>query len=182
MKKIKYHLGCGRRNFGKDWHHVDAERYDHVQSYDIVHLPCENNTVDLIYASHVLEYFNRSEARNVLKLWFDKLKPGGVLRLAVPNFRVIASLYSIGKYPLDRFLGPLYGQMESNNEIIYHRTCYDFESLDKLLQDTGFYPADYWNWQLVDHGRIDDQSQAYLPHMEKENGVLISLNVQAIKP
>jgi hypothetical protein len=28
---------------------------------------------------------------------------------------------------------------------------------------------------------FDDHSQAYLPHMDKENGTLISLNIEAVK-
>jgi len=28
---------------------------------------------------------------------------------------------------------------------------------------------------------MDDHSQAYLPHMDKENGILISLNIEATK-
>ena len=33
----------------------------------------------------------------------------------------------------------------------------------------------------TEHADIDDCSQAYLPHMDKENGVLMSLNVEATK-
>jgi hypothetical protein len=28
---------------------------------------------------------------------------------------------------------------------------------------------------------FDDHSQAYIPHMDKENGTLISLNIETIK-
>ena len=31
------------------------------------------------------------------------------------------------------------------------------------------------------HIDYDDYSQAYYPHMDKDNGILISLNVEAIK-
>jgi len=29
---IKLHLGCGKKNFGKDWDHIDVnEEYDHIK-------------------------------------------------------------------------------------------------------------------------------------------------------
>ncbi|MGH7660527.1 MAG: hypothetical protein ACRENA_06385 [Vulcanimicrobiaceae bacterium] len=42
--------------------------------------------------------------------------------------------------------------------------------------------AELWRWQDVDHGSVDDFSQAYFPHMEKEKGILLNLNMQAYKP
>lgn len=64
---IKLNLGCGKRNFGKDWFHIDGSNYEHIYSHDIINLPFENESIDLIYASHVFEYFDREEANVVLK-------------------------------------------------------------------------------------------------------------------
>ncbi len=50
-----------------------------------------------------------------------------------------------------------------------------------LLTKTQFYDIQEWDWRSVEHGKIDDYSQAYLPHMDKENGTLISLNVECVK-
>ena len=69
----------------------------------------------------------------------------------------------------------------TETETIYHKTIYDFDSLKKLLEDNGFNNVREWDWRQVEHGHIDDYSQAYLPHMDKENGTLISLNVEASK-
>ena len=55
---IKINLGCGWRNFGDDWYHIDGGDYKHLDSHDIFNIPFENNTVDVIYASHVIEYFD----------------------------------------------------------------------------------------------------------------------------
>ena len=35
-----------------------------------------------------------------------------------------------------------------------------------------------WDWREVDHGKYDDHSQAYYPHMDKENGIAVSLNIE----
>jgi len=178
---VKINLGCGWRNFGKDWHHIDGGNYDHLDSHDIFNLPFENNSVDLIYASHVIEYFDRKEIIPILNNWKNKLKPGGVLRLAVPNFEAISKLYRQNLIPLDSFLGPLYGKMNMGDKIIYHKTVYDFSSLNSILKKCGFIKVDYYNWKETDHSNFDDHSQAYIPHMDKENGTLISLNVEAVK-
>ena len=37
-----------------------------------------------------------------------------------------------------------------------------------------------WN-NKHQHADVDDFSQAYIPHMDKENGILISLNVKCVK-
>ena len=66
---IKLNIGCGRRDFGEDWDHIDGSDYPHIKSHNIINLPYENNSVDLIYASHVFEYFDREEAIIVLENW-----------------------------------------------------------------------------------------------------------------
>ena len=179
MKKIN--LGCGWRDFGSDWIHIDGGNYSHLDSKNIIDLPYNDNTIDLIYASHVLEYFDRTEAIDVLNKWHSKLKPNGILRLAVPNFKEIARLYIIEGYDLSKFLGSLFGKMYMEEELIYHKTTYDFVSLSSLLSQFNFSQVNYYNWKDTEHAEYDDHSQAYIPHMDKENGTLISLNVEAVK-
>lgn len=177
----KVHVGCGTKDFGPDWYNVDRSRYDHIDSMDDLLLNFKNNVLDLIYASHYLEYCDLSEAKQVLKSWYKKLKPGGIVRLAVPDFRVIAKLYCNG-YPLDNFLGPLYGKWNDGiSDYVYHKMVYDAVTLENLLRQTGFKTVRFWDWRKVDHGKFDDYSQAHLPHMDKENGTLISLNMEGVK-
>jgi predicted SAM-dependent methyltransferase len=186
---IKLHLGCGKKNFGDEWDHIDGSKYSHIKSHDIINLPYEENTVDLIYASHVFEYFDRDEATSVLQKWKKVLKDNGTLRLAVPDFEACAKLYTNKNVPLSKFVGMFYGKwnmdlenMDScNQNPIYHKTIYDYNSLYKVLDDNGFSNIKRWEWREVDHGHIDDYSQAYLPHMDKENGTLVSLNVECYK-
>ena len=178
---IKLHLGCGKRNFGTDWIHIDGSLYDHITYHNIIKLPFDDNSVDLIYASHVLEYFDRDEVISVLNEWERVLKLNGILRLAVPDFRAMVKLYTNG-YSLDKFLGPIFGKWKmTESETIYHKTVYDYESLEKVLKNVGFSKIKFWNWKETDHANFDDYSQAYIPHMDKENGILISLNIEAIK-
>jgi len=179
---MKVHVGCGKRNFGDDWHHIDGTSYQHVKSNDIKNIPFKENTVDLIYASHVFEYFDRGEASDVLQIWKKCLKPGGIIRLAVPNFEKYVKLYIEKTLYLDDFLGPLYGKWQMNEKTtIYHKTTYDFNSLHKLLDKNGFKNIKLWDWKNTSHSHFDDYSQCYLPHLDKDNGELMSLNVECQK-
>mgnify|MGYP003327602672 FL=1 len=178
---MKFNIGCGHRNFGNDWIHVDGGNYDHLNSNDIFISTYDDNIADLIYASHFIEYFNRDEVLPLLRRWRQVLKPNGVLRLAVPNFEIFAKLYINGEYSLDRFLGPLYGKMNMSEDIIYHKTTYDFTSLEQLLKVVRMKEIREYDWRQTEHANFDDHSQAYLPHMDKEDGVLMSLNIECIK-
>jgi len=182
MGLVKVNLGCGWRDFGGDWIHVDNGDYDHLDfKCDIKKLPFVDNYCDLIYSSHVIEYFDREEIKNVLEEWKRVLKPNGVLRLAVPNFEVMSKLYIEKKLALENILGPLYGKMSMDGIKIYHKTVYDFVSLEQVLNDNGFVNVRLYDWRETDHASHDDHSQAYFPHMDKENGTLISLNVECEK-
>lgn len=178
---MKLHLGCGARDFGPDWTHIDKAEFSHIKYFSVTDFPFEDNCVDCIYSSHLLEYFDRTEVVPILKEWRRVLKPGGILRTAVPDFGAMAKLYCSGTYKLESFLGPLYGMMTCNSNAIYHKTTYDFDSLKALLEFVGFNNVKRYDWRSVEHAAFDDHSQAYLPHMDKENGCLISLNVECEK-
>ena len=181
-KSIKLNLGCGWRDFGAGWIHIDGGDYDHLDSANITCLPYENNSVDLIYASHVLAYFDQGEAAPLLKEWRRVLKPEGTLRLAVPNFEAYTQLYQAKKITLDQCLGPFYGKMEMGEGWIYHKTVYDFDSLKALLEKLDFTNIREYNWRQTEHSRHDDHSQAYIPHMDKTHGTLMSLNMECLSP
>ena len=70
LSMIKINIGCGWRNFGDDWVHIDGGDYEHLDYRDITDLSqFEDNSVDLIYASHVIEYFDREEVVPLLEEW-----------------------------------------------------------------------------------------------------------------
>ena len=179
---IKINMGCGWRDFGKGWTHIDGGDYDHLDSKDIFNLPYERHEVDLIYASHVIEYFDRDEVKGLLKEWHRVLKPGATLRIAVPNFEEMVKLYLGGLVTLENILGPLYGKMPMGDQTIYHRTTYDEGSLRELFREVGFKKLRTYDWKLTEHAEFDDHSQAYMcPNGDKDRGTLISLNMEGDK-
>jgi hypothetical protein len=56
---------------------------------------------------------------------------------------------------------------------------FDEELLSRSLLEVGFKRVRRWDWRQVEHGAIDDYSQAYLPHLDKDHGLLMSLNLEA---
>jgi len=177
---IKINMGCGKRNFGPEWVHIDGGNFDHLDYHNLEKLEFDDSSVDLIYASHVLEYFDRDEVICVLEEWHRVLKDGGILRLAVPDFEAMVGLYISG-HDLKNFLGPIFGKIKMADSHVYHKTVYDYDSLTTLLLDSGFSDIGRYDWRETEHSHFDDHSQAYIPHMDKENGTLISLNIEARK-
>ena len=178
---LKLNIGAGHTNFGEDWEHIDNINEPHIKSHDITKLPYEDNSVDVLYSSHTLEYFDREEVIDVLKEWYRVLKVGGKIYLSVPNFTTMCDLYQ-DDVPLHKLLGPLYGKMDSNGRIIYHKTVWDYASLGEYLRIVGFRRIDTWvpHWEMDIPGiqpfdTKDDCSNAMIDHQ------YISLNIVATK-
>jgi predicted SAM-dependent methyltransferase len=179
---LKLHLGCGKRHL-PGFVHVDRADFPHIDfraGVDRLDM-FDDGVAELIYSSHVLEYFDRAEALRVLEEWKRVLRPGGVLRLAVPDFQSLSEIYfQHGR--LDLILGPLYGRMDVDGVFIYHKTTYDFSSMREVLERCGFQDVRRYDWRETIHLHVDDHSQAYIPHMDKDHGKLVSLNVECSKP
>lgn len=52
-------------------------------------LPYETGSVDEVYASHVLEHIHHSKTVPTIEEWCRVLKPGGRIRIAIPNFDAV---------------------------------------------------------------------------------------------
>lgn len=92
MKMVN--IGCGSV-FHPDWINVDVSPVDpRVRQLDVRRaLPFSNAEVDVVYHSHLLEHLSRSEASRFLSDCLRILKPGGIMRVAVPDLEGIASAY-----------------------------------------------------------------------------------------
>jgi len=156
----KFNVGCGPWDFGKEWTHVDGGNFWHVDSHDIYLSEYKRESADLIYSSHLIQYFDRTEVVDLIGAWYKKLKLGGALILSVPDWHKLKEL------PLNYILGPLYGKMRMDDRWIYHKTAYDRNSLTELLINLGFVVVSDWS-HIID---FNDCSRAK-----------ISLNLEAKK-
>lgn len=177
--KVKLHLGCGKR-WISGFTNIDVKRFSHV---DIVGsadcLPFNDNSVDMIYTCHLLEHFKRERVEDVLREWHRVLRQKGLLRISVPDFEKLVEVYL--KYRDMKLLikGLLHGD-QKNPEAV-HYISFDYSYLSELLAKTGFRNIRRWDWRKTLHKNYDDYSQAYIPHMDKEHGIPVSLNVEAEK-
>ena len=179
---LKLHFGCGDRFIRlPGWVNVDVRpdlRPDVVEDLrNPVTWAC--GSVDLIYACHVLEHFRRDETVAVLKRWRALLKPGGVLRLSVPDLRA-CMLHYIEHGDAHALQSLLVG--DGKHPVSHHYWVFDDKLLRSTLADAGFnwYRIKEWDWRTTEHAGVDDHSQAYLPHMKKDTGRLMSLNLKAV--
>lgn len=175
---MKLHIGCGKV-YLHGWTNVDIFSSVAADLYcDITRLPYSAESFDLIYASHVLEHVHRHMVLATLQHWRDMLKSGGVLRLAVPDFAACCEWYR-RTGDLESLMGLLYGgQNYPKNS---HTIIFDEGSLTSALAKAGFTEVRTWDWRATAHSQYDDFSQAFLPHMEKNTGLLASLNLEAVR-
>ena len=176
---MKLHLGCGEKII-KGFVNVDIRKFDGVDVVsDITNLKNFNpNSISLIYASHVLEHISRRDYLNVLRHWYDLLKPNGILRISVPDIESVFEHYSEYKN-LEILRGLIWGGQTYGEN--YHYCGWDFNTIYDDLSKIGFENIKRYDWRNTEHSDVDDYSQCYLPHMDKKNGKLMSLNVECVK-
>jgi predicted SAM-dependent methyltransferase len=183
---VQLHLACGKRNI-PGFLHIDRDQYGHVDHVcDIGNLePVPDYSVNLIYCCHALGYFDFKQVPDVLKEWNRVLRPGGTLRLSVPDFNKVIQIYGQNR-DMSLLYGFLYGRYvhagQLSGRAIYYRIIFNYESLGRFLADSGFENYRCYDWRATIHKDYDDYSQAYIPHMDKDNGTMMSLNIEVDKP
>lgn len=87
-------IGCGSR-FDPAWTNIDANPSSpNVQFHDCREgLPFLDHSFDVVYHSHVLEHFAKTEAARFVQECFRVLRSGGIIRVAVPDLESLARLY-----------------------------------------------------------------------------------------
>lgn len=103
-------------------------------------LTTENGSLDEIRASHILEHYGHKDVFKVVQHWVSKLKPGGILQLAVPDFKVIVDLYqkkeddAVGHYLMG-------GQKDEDD---FHKSVFDEDSLTEIMTQAGLVNITRW--------------------------------------
>ena len=111
-----------------------------------------DETVAECRASHILEHFPQNQALNVLKDWARVLKPGGWLKIAVPDFTYIAKEYLEGNVhglPLFGYL--MGGQLDEND---YHKATFNEATVRYLLTEAGLEDIQPWESEIKDSAAL----------------------------
>jgi len=179
-RDLRLHLGCGNVHVS-GFVNVDTEPSPAVDVLDDVkrlqHF--RDRSAAMIYACHVLEHFSHTEVPLVLRRWCEVLKPGGELRVSVPDMDEIVRIYlknwqHFQTPPNTPWIGLIYGGQVS--EYDYHKTGFNFVYLKQLLVQAGF--VDVEEYPQSPHWLgIQDASLANEPF-----GEYVSVNIRAKKP
>ncbi|NPD88875.1 MAG: methyltransferase domain-containing protein [Asgard group archaeon] len=133
---IKLNLGCGIF-YKPGYINIDlVEDKIADQIADVTNLPYEENSVDLIEASHIIEHFDVNQVPFVLSEWYRILKPGGKLEIEIPNLLKSVIKLKLSKYRKQLLtLKFLFGVDYRGN---IHKIGFTRLFLKKSLSRTGF--------------------------------------------
>ena len=100
---------------------------------DAIKLPYPDESVDEVYASHVLEHFPYEKTSQVLGEWARVLKPNGIMRIGVPDMaKIVGSWGEASKKNLSRYL--LGGHIDKDD---VHGAVFDEDILRIAMQQVG---------------------------------------------
>jgi len=133
---MKYNLGCGPTK-KEGYRNVDLDqKYSPDLCMDIRELVCEDESVDEIIASHILEHVTSSEARGMLRKFYRWLIPGGILYLSMPDWSALLELvHRKSKSPA--LFDVMFGHYDKQS-IMTHQWLMSEESLRDELGFIGF--------------------------------------------
>jgi len=111
-------------------------------------IPHADNSVDVVYSSHMLEHFDRDNARKCLLEVLRVLKKDGIIRLALPDIKKKVKEY-LRTQDADEFIYETHMWYPTPKSFIqklylffigprHHLWMYDSKSIKKLLLDCGF--------------------------------------------
>lgn len=176
---IKLNLGCGPVNL-PGFVNVDIYPYKHVHAIRPVDnlKNLDNNSVSLIYASHVLEHFPIERIPRVLREWHRVLASGGILRISVPDFDKLLKIYVAAGNDSHIIERPLMGGQ--SNIFDYHKSLFNRRSLSCLLENAGFKIIKEWYLENFPE-LLNHQDSSMLEIAIGNQSYSISLNIEAVK-
>jgi SAM-dependent methyltransferase len=162
----KLNLGCGSVFVdGNDWVNLDYQAcHPSVEKADLLQrLPLPDCSCKLVYSSHFLEHIPKQMVPAFLRECLRVLTPGGVLRLALPDFEEMCKEYllrrSSGEHEKADFL-----VIEIIDQCVRKHSGGE---LGKLYQDISMRPS---------------FDPAFLSYIRQRNGERISLAIPSYHP
>lgn len=136
-------------------------------------LPVADRAADVVYASHVVDLLDRTQVRLFLAEAHRALRPGGILRIVVPDLGKLAAEYRRHE-DADRFMSSLMVCAPRARTVSQrirlltvgdrmHKWAYDQRSLAKLLVECGFadpVALEPGQTRIEDPGALDLRAQS----------------------
>jgi len=135
---LKLDIGAGPQR-----EHYDDEEFTTVDAYaddvdvkaNMWELPFEDDSVEMIWASHCLEHIPMAKVHPTLKEWHRVLKPGAKAIIRVPNFEYIARYFLTGP---DRVWAEKMVFGEQKHEGDFHKCAFTHALLKGDCESAGF--------------------------------------------
>lgn len=150
--KTKLHVGCGTV-YIDGWVNIDNNSDHNITKLDLNFdlrnpLPYKDNSVDFIYNEHFFEHLSVEEGLNALLNFKRVLKPGGVMRIAMPDLLDIVKMYNNDNWKTEyaetfkehgmEFIKTKAELININFRWWGHKWMYDWEELERRLREVGF--------------------------------------------
>ena len=140
----KLHVGCGRNRM-QGWINADiAPRADLIVMLQ-KRLPFRSGALERIYSEHVLEHVPYASAVYFLREAYRTLRPGGVIRIAMPDLDDLIDGYQKDWRRFDWVNWPAHRFIKTRAEMINiafrwwgHQHLYNREELERALREAGF--------------------------------------------
>jgi predicted SAM-dependent methyltransferase len=147
-------------------------------------IPHASGTVDTVYSSHMIEHLVRDDAWAFLLECRRVLRPGGRLRLVVPDLRLLARQY-LERGDADDFLGHMQLETARPGGLLAklkwlllggrgHHWMYDARSLGALMAEAGFVEV-----ETMDPGQTRIAEPGGLDLRERQ---IDSIYLEAVRP
>lgn len=139
----------------------------------------DDNSVDLIYTSHMLEHLSYQDGLNFLKECFRIMKSGAVMRVTVPDIEKMVDLYKTNRiHELDEInIVASSNKSEAFKLFAYvadnHLMFYDWKTLEQIGKEAGFM-AKRKGFNESDNPQMAKETMDFLPE--------ISIYVEFTKP
>ncbi|MGP0098980.1 MAG: class I SAM-dependent methyltransferase [Terriglobales bacterium] len=107
-------------------------------------IPFPDSSVSCIYSSHTFEHFTYEESLAVSRECFRVLKPGGILRIVVPDLEILVRDYlsdTANPMASHRFISRLLLTANFRDIVhagAHHKQMFDSRSLLHMLREAGF--------------------------------------------
>jgi len=133
---VKLNIGAGR---------MPLEGYLNLDTETCI-FPLNYTDLDEIRSSHVVEHFDCFTSVDVICQWVSCLKPGGILKLAVPDFDDLVRRIRMGEV-LDYEGIIMGGQVD---EYDYHKSIWTYTKLKTIMEGAGLTDIRTWQSEIQD--------------------------------
>ncbi len=139
----KLNLGCQIHYFD-GWINQDIVGDDPNMKVDLIcdanKLPYEDNTLDFIYAGHLVEHFYPDTLEVAIREWHRVLRPGGSLVIVTPDCGTVFRDYASGKFDsIESTWQQIYGRIyHYDRESERHHIAFDWSQLYRMCNQVSW--------------------------------------------